>query len=241
MTIGDALSFVFDDEEWLNRLLIGALISIIPIFGGFAVTGYAIAVLRNVEAGSSRPLPRWDGLGEFFVDGLFYWIATLVYSIPLFVVMVPIALVAVLPAISADNQDLTTVLSGVAVVVSAGLGCLAFVYGLFLWIITPVLQIRYAKTGQLGACFHIGEVFRFLTGHIGALVLAQLATWAAGLVASAVVGGIVSVLSLIPICGWIVAAILGLAMIPMGFWLLLFSAHLYGQIARETEPATLIV
>jgi len=241
MTIGEALSFVFDDEEWINKLLLGAVISIVPIFGQAAVTGYAIAVLRNVEAGSQRPLPKWDRLGEYFVDGLLYWVATLIYAIPLFIMLCPITLVWVLPAVGGDNQELTTILSSVAGLITAGLGCLMLLYGLLLWVVTPVLQIRYAKSGKLSACLRFGDVFRFLVKHIGTIIIAQLVVWAAGVVVSTVLGGVISVLALIPICGWVVGAVLGFVMIPVGVWLMLFSAHLYGQIGREAGGAPSIV
>jgi len=233
MQVSRALSFIFDDERWIGKLLIGALISLIPIFGGFAVMGYAIAVLRNVEEGHSRPLPNWDRLGDYFVDGLLVWVATLIYAIPLLIMMCPLVFVWVLPAFAGDSEDLTAVLGGIAGIISLGVGCLAFLYGLLLWILSPVIQIRFAETGKLGPCLRFGEVFRFLFANIGPIIIAQLLVAGAGIVLSTVLGGVISVLSLIPICGWIVGAVLGMAMIPVGVWVLVFGAHLYAQIAQR--------
>jgi len=237
MDIGSALNFVFDDEEWVGKLLLGAVISLIPVLGGIAVMGYAVAVLRNVRAGHERPLPTWDRIGEYFADGLLIWVATFVYSIPLLIFICPLALVWALPALAADNQDLTAVLSGIAGIVSLGLGCLSLLYGLLLWALSPVIQIRYAETGKLGPSLRFREVFRFLFDHIGPILIAQLLVGAAGIVASTVLGGVISVLSLIPICGWVAAALLGLGAIPVGVWVLLFAAHLYAQIAQQAETA----
>lgn len=241
MNVGEAIRFAFEDDQWVGKLLVGAVISIIPLFGGAAVTGYAIAVLRNVEAGSQRPLPTWDRLGEYFVDGLLFWVATLIYSIPLLILACPIAVAWVLPAAAGDNQDLTTILTSIAGLISAGLGCLALLYALVLWFLTPVLQIRFAEAGTLGPCLRFGEVFRFLFAHIGPIIIAQLLVWAAALVASTVVSGVIGVLALVPICGWVVASLLGLVMVPVGVWLMVFAAHLYGQIARDTGAAPAIV
>lgn len=217
MDIGKALGFVFEDEEWIKKILLGALIMLIPIFGQFAVIGYAIALMRNVMAGVSRPLPTWENLGHYFVDGLMFWIATVIYALPFLVLICPIALVWTLPAFAAEQENLVNVLASVAGLVTAGLGCLAVLYGILLALLTPVLQIRYAETGEIGACLLFGEVFRFLSTHAGNVIVSQLIVWAAG----AVVMSLVSALTL------------GLLTLPASAWLAVFSGHLYGQIGRQ--------
>jgi hypothetical protein len=235
MDIGKAVGFVFEDEQWINKLLLGAAVSLLPLFGGIVVTGYAIAVLRNAEAGESRPLPGWDDLGQYFMDGLMFWVATLIYSIPFLILACPIALVWMLPAVAGDSQDLTAVLASVAGIVTAGLGCLAFLYAILLWLLTPVLQIRYAETGNLASCLRFGEVFRFLFENIGAVLIAQVLVWVAGLAVTSILGTIIGALSIIPICGWVVGAVLSLVMLPAGVWLMVFGGYLYGQIACSAE------
>jgi hypothetical protein len=235
MDVGKAVGFVLEDEQWVNKLLLGAAVSLVPFFGGIAVTGYAIAVLRNVEAGKSEPLPPWDELGQHFLDGMKFWVATLIYSVPFLILACPMALVWILPAVAGDNQDLTAVLASVAGIVTAGLGCLALVYAILLWLLTPVLQICYAETGSLASCLRFGEVFRFLFQNIGAVMVAQVLVWLGGLVVTTVLGSVIGALSVIPICGWAVAAVLGLVMLPVGVWLMIFASHLYGQIARSGE------
>lgn len=241
MDIGKAVGFVFEDEQWMSKILLGALITLIPIFGGFALLGYAIAVIRNVKAGDPRPLPMWENLGHYFMDGLMFWIATLVYAIPFLIFICPIALVWILPAIAGDNQDLATVLAGVSGIVSVSLGCLAVLYGILLGLLMPVLQIRYAETGELGACLRFGEVSRFLFDNIGSIIISQLLVWLAGVIITSVLSGVVGVLSVIPICGWILATATGLLMLPVGVWLTVFSGHLYGQIGRQAGMAPLVV
>ena len=58
MDIGKAFSFVFEDEEWVSKILIGGLIALIPLVGQLVVLGYALKVAQNVAQGSPRPLPR---------------------------------------------------------------------------------------------------------------------------------------------------------------------------------------
>jgi hypothetical protein len=235
MDAGKAIRFVFEDDQWASKILLGSVISLIPFFGGIALAGYAIAVLQNVRAGSSRPLPTWDRLGEYFVDGLLFFIALLVYSIPLFILICPLSLVWLLPAIAEDGQQLTTVLTSIAGVVSAALGCLALLYALFLWALAPVLQIRYAEAGELAASLRFGEVFRFLFRNMGQIIIAQIIVWAAGLVVTTILSVVIGVLGVIPICGWILASVLGLIFVPVGFWLMLVGSHLYADIGQPAE------
>ena len=217
MDFGKAFGFVFEDEEWVTKVLLGALISLIPIFGQFAVIGYAIAVVRNVMAGESRPLPAWENLGQYFGDGLMLWVATLIYALPLLILICPVALVWILPALAGEQEELVGVLAGVSGLVAAGLGCLAMLYGILLWLLRPVLRIRYAETGEIGACLRFGEVFRYLFDNLGNILVSQFLVWLAGLVLVSVVGGLS----------------LGLLVLPISFWLAVFSGHLYGQIIQQ--------
>lgn len=237
MDIGKAFGFVFEDEEWVTKVLLGALITLIPIFGGFALMGYAIAIVRNVKAGNPRPLPDWNDLGRYFTDGLLFWVATFVYSLPMLILICPIALVWILPALAGEQEDLLAVLTGVAGVLSAGMGCLAVLYGVLLGLLTPVVQIRYAESGDLGTCLRFGEVFRFLFNHIGSIVISQIVLFVIGIIIASVIGGLGTILAVIPICGWLLGAALGLLMFPISVWLTLLSSHLYGQIGRQADMA----
>jgi hypothetical protein len=70
--IGRAFRFVFDDPEWVKKVLIGGAFVLASSFiiGIFFIAGYWVRLIRNVAAGSARPLPEWDDLGAIFSDGL---------------------------------------------------------------------------------------------------------------------------------------------------------------------------
>ncbi|MGD9030482.1 MAG: DUF4013 domain-containing protein [Anaerolineae bacterium] len=238
MDIGRALGFVFEDEKWVNKLLLGAAVSLVPVFGGIAVTGYAIAVLRNVRAGEKRPLPAWDELGRYLTDGLMFWVAILIYSIPFLVLACPMALVWIPPAVGAENQDLTVILASIAGVVTAALSCVTILYAILLWLLAPVLRIRYAEASNLASCLRFGEVFRFLFRNIGPVLIAQALVWLVGLAVTSILGTVIGALAVVPICGWVVAAVLGLVALPASVWLMVVAGHLYGQIGRRSDAGT---
>jgi len=157
------------------------------------------------------------------------------------ILICPVMMVWLLPALAGENENLMKILTGISGLVSVGLGCLALLYGILLALLTPVLQIRYAETGELGACLRFGDIFRFLFDNIGSIIIAQVLMWVAGVIIGSVVSGLAGALSIVPICGWILAAALGLLMLPVGVWLMAFSGHLYGQIGRQAGTAPLVV
>jgi len=232
MDIGSAFSFVFEDEQWIGKLVIGALIGLIPIFGQLALIGYSIAIIRSVQAGAPR-LPRWENLGQYFVDGLMASIAKWIYAIPFWIFLCPIMLVWVLPALGGEQEELVSILAGISGLVSVALGCLALLYGLLLLVVSPAVQIRYAERGELGACLDFREVVRFAFDNVGHILVVQLVVWVVGGLVSGILSGVVSVLGMIPICGWVVGGFLALLAFPMMTWLVAFYSHLYGQIGRS--------
>ena len=64
-----SFTFPFEDTEWVSKLGLGALISMVPILN-FAWSGYLVDIIRNVMNNDAEPLPTWDDLGKKFNDGL---------------------------------------------------------------------------------------------------------------------------------------------------------------------------
>lgn len=224
MDYGKAFGFVFADEEWIKKILLGAVISLIPIVGQFVVLGYGITILRNVRDGNSHPLPEWGDFGDYLALGAQYWVVTLVYAIPILVIACPFMLVPLVPLLSGGNEDVMAVMGGIVGVFAVGLLCLAGAYGIFLLLLTPAIQIRFAKTGEIGASLRIGQVVDYLRDRFGEILVAQLVGTIAG-------GIIVSVLA---------GVTFGLLALPASVWITAFTSHIYGQIARAasaSEPA----
>ncbi|MCX7681557.1 MAG: DUF4013 domain-containing protein [Anaerolineae bacterium] len=214
MDIGKALGFVFEDEKWIGKILLGILIALIPVFGQFALMGYVIAILRNVMAGHPRPLPEWNNLGGYFMDGLKFWVVTIVYSIPLLILLCPIIFIVVLPLLGDNGKE---ALTGLALVLSIGIGCLAMLYSILVTLMTPALQIRYAATGEIGQCLRIGEMFRFTFSNLGNIIIATLIL-------------VVLYSFVLPLVS---AITLGLLAPPAIIWMTASYAHLLGQIGRQ--------
>jgi hypothetical protein len=52
-----ALSFPFDDDDWIVKFVVGSLMMLIGIILPFIPLGYQVYVARNVMRGKERPLP----------------------------------------------------------------------------------------------------------------------------------------------------------------------------------------
>ena len=83
MDMRRAFSYVFDDDEWLTVILLGGLILFVPILGQIVLIGFLCETARNVATGNSRPLPKWNHLGETFRLGLSGLLIQLVYALPI--------------------------------------------------------------------------------------------------------------------------------------------------------------
>jgi hypothetical protein len=209
MEIGKAFTYVFDDESWISKVLIGGILGIIPIVN-FAVFGYVVETIRNVAQGLEKPLPEWSEFGDKFVKGLIVFIIGFIYAIPIWLLMgcLWVALLAVGGG-NGNGEDLIAL-------IMLPFYCILGLYGLVLAILSPAILVKYAVTGELGSAFHFGELFRLITGNLGNYIIAILLTWVAGLIAGF---GIIA-------CG--------VGVLFTGFWSYLVMAHLYGQLHRAS-------
>lgn len=226
MDVAKAFTYVTEDEGWLRKLGIGALVSLL----GFLVVpllllpGYLVGITRNVMNGEERPLPEWDDLGTLFKDGLAIVAAQLVYTLPFWLLTCVAFFVSIgFGGMAEANQDLAAAgLSGSILLIF----CLGFLFAIALFFLSPAIVIQYARTNDMGACFRFGEVLGLARDNISDILIAALATFAASFVISLIVGGI----NIIPCLGQIISVILGIASGP---YLMAISGHLYGQIAAK--------
>lgn len=86
MDINRAFTYFKEDEEWINKFLIGSVLMVIP-FGSIPVMGWLIAIIRNKIEDENAKLPDWNDIGTYAVDGIKVLALGLVWSIPLFAIM----------------------------------------------------------------------------------------------------------------------------------------------------------
>ena len=237
MDIGKSFSYPFEDKQWVSKMGLGAIISLVPILN-FAMTGYMIQIVRNLLQGEQEPLPNWDDLGKKFMDGLMLVLAGLVYALPIIVLScLPFSVLAVPAMLSSngDAQGISDALTGVGSVLLVGMSCLFIVYGLVLSVIFPAIYVIYAREGTFASCFKLREVFDIIGKNAGAFFTAWGMSLVAGLVVGLVAGIVSSVLGLIPCLGWIVSIVITLG---IGVYMSMIYAHLFGQFGIQAFGQT---
>lgn len=221
MDFQQAFTYMFKDEDWIKKVLLGVLLSFVPIFGQYALVGYTLALIRNVKNDEPWPLPEWSDVVQYFVEGIKLLVVNLVYSLPAIVLSCPLMLVGFLPLLGGDNPEAGGILTGVSTVLILALSCPTSLYGLFMTLLAPVWQIRLAETGEIAACLRVKEVVRYAFANIGSIIISLLLMSAAALIIVAPATSLT----------------LGLLAVPAAVWLNFSFGHLCGQIARRADRA----
>lgn len=214
MDIGRAFSYVFEDKDWVGKLVVLGMLTLfagIPLLGLFPlaiVIGYMVQLVDNVRNGAPRPLPKWDSYGDQMTLGAGVLVALLVYNIPLLVV---------------GGCSMTLVFTGgndfISGVVGLVLLCcivpLLLIYTLLIWPLLAIGTIRYAASHNSAVFYQFGDLIETARSQSGPTF-----SW---MVAVFVVNLIFGVVGAIPCIGWVAA--LGLT-IPV-------HGHLLGQYGLE--------
>ena len=215
MDWGKAFTYVFDDKDWVTKILIGGILSLIPVVN-LVVLGYALKVLKNVANGAEQPLPGWDDFGDYFVKGLVSFLGAVVWALPVIIMGMLTAMFSIMTGYETSSNQV-----GPFVACIWGLNCLSGLYGLFLCIVLPAACTKYAIHNEFGDFFRFGEIFKYIGSNLGNYIIALLLAWIAQFIA-----GFGVILCFIGV-------------IFTAFWAILVGGHLFGQVYRvSTTPIT---
>lgn len=88
MDLEQFLKYPFADSDWVKKIIIGCVISIVPILN-ILTLGYFMECIRMGISGKQM-LPEWNNWGEHFMQGLMALIIMVAYMlIPLIVLVIP--------------------------------------------------------------------------------------------------------------------------------------------------------
>lgn len=227
MNIGKAISFIFDDPDWWKKLLIGMLISLIPLIGWFVIAGWRLEIIKRVAKNDPEPLPSFDNFGDLLTNGAKSFLVTLVYQSPMIILGIIATVIFVTPFIMDPNIADDTVALLVIFLLCGWLICIPIMLGLTL--VEKSAQMELAVKGKLSDAFSFRDVFDLVKLTWGQMLLAFLAIFIATVVLQPVGSAIILV-------GTLVVSIL----------LSAFKSHLYGQLytmakgAPEPQPEVVI-
>ena len=216
MDFGKAFTYPFDDPDWLKKILIPALIAIIPIVGQIFLIGWSLDVTRRIIRREPSPLPELD-FGRQMVDGLKAFVIGLVYAIPVFILIIPVIIVSV-AASSGNTSDNSS--NGLVAAVTLCCSGLIFIYSLVLAFVLPAVYANFIANENLGAAFRFQEVIGLVRAAPGAYLIVLLGV---------IITSFIAQLGTIA-CGIGVLATLTYSMAVNG--------HLYGQAYNEATRNT---
>jgi len=219
MDIGKAFTFTFDDEKWINKVLVGGLFVLASsiLIGIPFLIGYMLQLIRNVMQGMEKPLPEWDELGEKFKEGLFLAIIYVIWTIPLWLIGALLGLSGVGIAGISDNSNAVGSFIGI---VSLCFSCLATLWGIAIALLMPAITIRFALNPELKSGFEFAEIWQFTRDNLGNIIITLLLSIVAAIISSF----------------GVILCIIGVVLTY--FWYYLVYAHLVGQIYVHRKGAT---
>jgi hypothetical protein len=215
LDFGRALSFFFQDPDWVKKLLLGSLFTVLGFFlvGLFFLAGYMMRVIRRSARGEAYPLPDWDDLGGIFTDGLLVAVAYLGYVIPLSMLFAVPALG--IAAVANVDGDPSPVMALVGVIAIGVLTLFSLAVALYL----PAVLTRLALKGNIGAAFEFEAIFAFIKRNAMNYILAILIAF---------VAQFISQFGIILFC---------VGIIPASFWATTVMANALGEVAlRDPAP-----
>ena len=179
MDFGLAFSFPFQDEKWIEKIVIAAVIGIIPIIGWFALLGWSIEIGRRVINGDDEVLADWSDFGGLLTLGFKAWVAALVFSIPLIIVWIPVVIFTGVVG-STDGDAAGAIIS----LVSFCMICLTFTYTIALLFALPASYGRLAATDGLVESLNFRELWTIVSNAPSAYLIVLLGYIVAGFIAS---------------------------------------------------------
>jgi hypothetical protein len=175
MDFGLSFSFPFQDEDWIKKIVLTAVISLIPLIGQFALMGWMVELTRRVIRGDAEPLPDWADFGGILVLGLKMFVIGFVYALPLIIFALPMGVMSAL----LDNESAVALYTFVMMCFS----CFAVIYGLALAYFFPAAVGELAATDDLGAAINPTKIIAHVRAAPSAYLLALLGTIVAGFLA----------------------------------------------------------
>jgi hypothetical protein len=219
MDVGKSFSFVFEDDQWITKILLAAAILLlgilfswlllIPLILAFALlSGYGVEITRRVLHGQLSGLPEWDNWGQLIAEGIKVIVIGIVYALPMIILSICMGIPI---GILAENAE------GLSTLFSVLLSFVSLLYAIAMSIVLPAAIAFYVAHDDLGAAFRFGEVFAFVRDSLSTYLITFLMSWVAQFIGQ---------------LGSIICGVGWLATVPYAY---MVTGHLYGQAYLEGQ------
>ena len=162
-SVGDSYTWPFQDPNWLGKMVVQALIAIIPIIGWIALFGWLAITVDNYRAGRRELAPA----GFHLERGIALFIVYIVYA---FVLGLPGSIIS-----GAGSSSHSAALTSLGSLVG-------FAGSLFLAFLAPSILLNTYRTGFNGG-FDVNAVWQTAVANPTNTVIAGVLVWVSGVIA----------------------------------------------------------
>ncbi|HEY3290992.1 MAG TPA: DUF4013 domain-containing protein [Anaerolineae bacterium] len=226
---GRAIQHPFEDKDWVSKIAIGSVIALVPVFN-FTLNGYMLAVMRNTSRGHDVPLPLWENLTGYLIDGLKMFVVQLMYAIPILALGLGLMVLTFVAGLLTNHfdsaSDAITTVYGLLV---TGTGCIVFVYLLAFSFLLPALYIGLARTDEIASALRIHDIVATMRKDFGSYVLVAVTP----VLFIILFTFLYMLLGLIPFVNICLSCITYPALFLMVPYFSIVLGHLYGQMMRS--------
>jgi len=169
-------SFPVRDREAVKYFLIGCAIYlagfIIPIIPWLIVTGYSAILIRQVLNGDQPHLVPWDNWETLLKDGAILFGVRLIYTLPIFLLMVPLLFfLFTFPFIASSNDQITGIVSLVLALLSSMITILIMPLSLIIGLIAPASEVHVIANDNFITGFRVKEWWPIFKKNWGGFVV----------------------------------------------------------------------
>lgn len=225
-----ALTFPFDDDNWIMKALIGCAIIlglgivsflVIPVFVLIIlIQGYSYEIMKRVRNDHPEPLPAWDDFGGLMGQGFKLFAGSFIMTLPGTLIVIPALGTFLLPLLAVplgeDGAGLAAGLGGLGIIAFWGCVCIAFFYLIFASINNFGAFLRFVDREEIGTFFQVKDNLGILQDNLGLVGTGILFLIGGGLITSVLsstgIGGLVS-----------------------GYFSAYFNGHIYGQLRKAID------
>jgi len=214
MELGRAISYIFEDKQWVTKLLpllVIGILSAIPIFGLIAAAvalGFMVQLAQNVREGLPRPLPKWDDLRVKLEVGGQVLLAMIAYNLPL--ILMSMCSYTLISGVGGSFLGSASTLLTICCTLP-----IAIVYSVISWSMLAIGVSEYIETGESRRLYRFGHLWDVLQTQNKVVfqwaIMATLVNIVFGLIAA------------IPCIGWLVFILFAYPV----------HGHLFGQFAHR--------
>ena len=180
MDFAKAFKFPFEDPDWIKKIGILGLITLIPLVGTFVLLGFGLETARRAIRQDPQALPELE-FGAQLGLGFKGFLIGLVYAIPAFVLYIPVIIATVVMTSGSGDSSSNASMLTIVMVCCDGL---LFLYALVVAVVMPAAMGNFLSTGEIGSAFRFGEVIGLLRAAPGAYFMVLLGAVVANFVAS---------------------------------------------------------